>query len=213
MTTRKQTRWRSVPGWSRYEVSADGVVRNSKTKNPLSVKLTDSGHMRSKAIDDRGRRRWLRVHHAVLFAFKGPRPTRRHEGLHADGDKANCRAENLRWGTRRSNERDKRRCGTAPSRFTGYRPDNGTVAAIRQLLAQGGCRYWLGTTGTQLAELREASGTRSCRNERQTIARIVRRPGRARSRRVWSRRTSPESRHLDPPPRFCSTFGEAPKNG
>lgn len=137
VTTSKQNRWRRVPGWSRYEVSADGVVRNSTTKNTLSVKLTDSGHMRSMVTDDRGRRRWLRVHHAVLLAFKGPRPTRRHEGLHADGNKANCRAENLRWGTRRANELDKRRVGTAPSTFTGYRPDPEKIETIRRLLAQG----------------------------------------------------------------------------
>jgi hypothetical protein len=137
MTTSKQTRWRSVPGWSRYEVSEGGLVRNLRTKNTLSIQFSDSGHMRSKAVDDRGRARWLRVHHAVLLAFKGPRPTRWHEGLHVDGNKANCRAENLRWGTRRSNELDKRRHGTAPRHFTGYRPDPAKLVTIRRLLGEG----------------------------------------------------------------------------
>jgi len=41
----------------------------------------------------------------VLEAFVGPAPEG-HEGLHGDGDPANNRLDNLRWGTRSENNID-----------------------------------------------------------------------------------------------------------
>jgi hypothetical protein len=52
------------------------------------------------------------VHRLVLEAFVGPCP----EGMecrHLDGDPANNRLENLRWGTHRENAADQVRHGTA----------------------------------------------------------------------------------------------------
>lgn len=51
------------------------------------------------------------VHRLVLDAFVGPRPPGK-EALHGDGDPANNRLTNLRWGTRSENMRDAIRHGT-----------------------------------------------------------------------------------------------------
>jgi hypothetical protein len=60
-----------------------------------------------------GRRKHCRVHHLVMAAFVGPRPS----GLqvcHLDGNPLNARLDNLRYDTPSANEADKRRHGTSP---------------------------------------------------------------------------------------------------
>jgi hypothetical protein len=54
------------------------------------------------------RNRRLRVHHAVLLTFVGPRPDGQ-IGLHGDDDPTNNAVENLSWGTRLDNAADRRR--------------------------------------------------------------------------------------------------------
>lgn len=46
-----------------------------------------------------------KVHHLVLEAFHGPRPTGLH-GCHNNGDPLDNRAGNLRWDTQSGNMRD-----------------------------------------------------------------------------------------------------------
>lgn len=53
-----------------------------------------------------GVRRKVYVHHAVLLTFVGPRPPRL-EARHLDDDPANNRADNLAWGTKAENGRDR----------------------------------------------------------------------------------------------------------
>jgi HNH endonuclease len=53
----------------------------------------------------------LYVHRLVLLAFVGP-PGDGQECCHANGDRADCRLENLRWDTRHANRADARRHGT-----------------------------------------------------------------------------------------------------
>ncbi len=47
------------------------------------------------------------VHTLVLEAFIGPRPSKKHEGAHGDGNRLNNTLENLRWATKRQNISDK----------------------------------------------------------------------------------------------------------
>lgn len=58
-----------------------------------------------------GKAKTFNVHRLVMEAFVGPCP----EGMecaHKDGNKANCRADNLEWKTKIANERDKVGHGT-----------------------------------------------------------------------------------------------------
>lgn len=119
--------WRPVVGFPGYEVSNAGQVRSlrrqfyrhgypvqlqSRTLTPV-IKRSRYGRpvaaIVSVSID--GAKTDLRVHRLVLEAFVGPCPADQ-EGCHEDGDPANNRLGNLRWGTRQSNRDDMVRHGT-----------------------------------------------------------------------------------------------------
>lgn len=91
--------WRSVPGWP-CEVSNYGGVRGPSGKI-LKPSDSASGHLHIVI-----RRRKLRVHHAVLLAFSGPRLPGQ-ECRHLDDNPKNNYLENLRWGTRLENQSDR----------------------------------------------------------------------------------------------------------
>lgn len=56
---------------------------------------------------DGGVRKHISVHALLAPIFLGPRPTPNHEVRHLDGNKANCIAANLAWGTRKDNAADR----------------------------------------------------------------------------------------------------------
>lgn len=109
-------RWLPTRLDPRYEVSSEGRVR--RAGRVLKPSLSDSGYARVRTP------RVLLVHKAVLEAFVGPAPSRRHQAAHESGDKSDNRLENLLWKVKEDNEADKRRHGTAPRRFTGHRRDD-----------------------------------------------------------------------------------------
>lgn len=116
-------RWLPVVGFDGYEVSDMGRVRSTDRMCPHTVKgrlffrhrkgvilkpgTAKSGHQ----FVVLGRGNGFHVHVLVLLAFVGPCPPR-HESLHGDGNAANNRKGNLRWGTRRENVADAIRHGT-----------------------------------------------------------------------------------------------------
>lgn len=122
-------RWLPVIGWEgAYEVSDFGRVRTQariairSNGVPIPVKakiraLVWSGpkHKQYLSIELRcnGRTARRRVHHLVLEAFVGLRPTGT-RGLHWDDDEANNRLDNLRWGTQSDNLHDQVRNGIHP---------------------------------------------------------------------------------------------------
>lgn len=113
--------WRTVPGDDVAEVSNWGAVRTrgywARTRGlgrrwvaPQAREPYISAHgYRLVFVGPRGTRP---VHHLVLEAFVGPRPTPRAECCHWDGDPSHNWPGNLRWGTRADNAADKRRHGT-----------------------------------------------------------------------------------------------------
>lgn len=60
-----------------------------------------------------GRKFQTRLHMLILAAFDQPRPSADVECRHLDGNPANNRIENLRWGTKAENYDDRRGHGTA----------------------------------------------------------------------------------------------------
>ena len=74
------------------------------------------------------------VHELVLTTFVGPRPSKKHECRHLNGDPRDNQLENLAWGTRKQNAQDRIAHGTHPA---GENSSNAKltwqdVAAIRQ---------------------------------------------------------------------------------
>jgi len=102
--------WRSIPGYDGYEVSNLGRVRGSR--GWILKPLISSNHHYHIGLFKIGKRILRLVHSLVLEAFVGPCPDGM-ECRHLDGDPANNRLDNLRWGTHRENEADKILHGTA----------------------------------------------------------------------------------------------------
>lgn len=101
--------WRPVFGYEGlYEVSNYGAVRGNRgLLNPL---LGRTGYCRVGLYKDKKQKSFF-IHALVLTAFVGNKP----EGFitrHLDGVRTNNRLDNLRWGTYKENEIDKRNHGT-----------------------------------------------------------------------------------------------------
>ena len=116
----KKELWKSVVGFEgKYEVSDAGEVRSlpafsrRKYLHSLSQAEDKDGYL-VVGLADQGRSRTRRVHHLVLEAFHGPRPSSRHQCRHLNGDSQDNRADNLAWGTAKDNAQDAILHGTRP---------------------------------------------------------------------------------------------------
>jgi hypothetical protein len=114
-------RWRPVPGFDRYEVSDQGRVRSldhvthdgqRRRGRVLRAGIT-AGYGRVILTRTPARKKNALVHRLVLEAFVGPAPPGT-QACHENGNPIDCRLENLRWGTPKSNHEDKAAHGTAP---------------------------------------------------------------------------------------------------
>jgi len=99
-----------------YEVTRDGTVYSVESnwrgygKRALIADLNDDGYP-SVRITVKGRRTRYAVHKLVALHHLPPRPSPSHEIRHLDGDKLNCHADNLAWGTPKENADDRERHG------------------------------------------------------------------------------------------------------
>lgn len=131
-------RWASIPGFSQYEASTIGTIRNAVTKRKLSPSPNDGGYLRVSVTRDDGKSVRALVHVLVLMAWRGPRPTLRHHGSHCKtNSKRNNRLSNLEWKLPEENEADKKIHGTAPKGGRQWRPNQVRVARIRERAANG----------------------------------------------------------------------------
>ena len=101
--------WKPCPSWPGYWASTAGRIR-SQHKVLKPHKATKFGHLNvSPSVE--GVQAPAAVHRMVLDAFVGP-PPEKHEARHLNGDPGDNRPENLAWGTREENQRDRQRHGT-----------------------------------------------------------------------------------------------------
>lgn len=101
-----------VPGFVGIRVTMTGTIIGRRGRPLTLQKDPRSGHLHVM-ID----RRKLRVHHAVLEAFVGPRPAGA-LGRHLDDDPTNNHYSNLAWGNDLENAADRRRNRGYPIRLT-----------------------------------------------------------------------------------------------
>lgn len=107
--------WKPVTGYEGfYEVSSLGRVRSldrvaangRKFKGKVLRTVTNhNGHIRVMLHKDR-KSKYHWVHRLVLEAFVGPRPEN-YDACHNNGIPGDNRPENLRWGTRSANAKDR----------------------------------------------------------------------------------------------------------
>lgn len=113
--------WRPVVGYEgAHEVSNLGrvrgvprvIIRSNGVPQTIPGRIlrpfpSHTGHLRMRVTGGKD----VAVHRAVLLAFVGP-PPEGYEACHINGNPADNRLENLRWGTRSDNLRDAVRHGT-----------------------------------------------------------------------------------------------------
>lgn len=134
--------WMPVVGYEgKYEVSDQGLVRSldrlvschkvfvrTQRGRVLSAGPWRKGYL-SVCLADDGKKKTTFVHHLVLEAFVGPRPSPDYEGCHNNGDRLDNRAENLRWDTASANQRDKVNHGRNPEANKTHCPRGHSLAA------------------------------------------------------------------------------------
>lgn len=112
--------WRPIPGYEGYyDVSGLGRVRSAartiqridgKTmtfrERELKQHVNTPGYFAVVLSRCDSQRQWG-VHQLVCLAFHGPKPTPKHEVRHLNGNPQDNRPDNLRWGTRSENTRDR----------------------------------------------------------------------------------------------------------
>jgi HNH endonuclease/NUMOD4 motif len=111
--------WRTVPGYTAYEVSESGDVRRIESYPAhlagrlMSPYLDEDGYLalNLRRAGSGGRKKFF-IHQLVALAFISERPSVDHEVAHGDGVKSNNHFSNLRWATRTENENDKLHHGT-----------------------------------------------------------------------------------------------------
>lgn len=100
---------RNIPGYDTdYWVDAEGNIYSQKSGELRKLKTNDDhrGYLICGVKRNDGVSYPLKVHHAVLYAFVGPKPEG-HVGMHIDDNSYNNKLENLKWGTIKENQQSK----------------------------------------------------------------------------------------------------------
>ena len=104
--------WKSIEGFSNYEVSKNGEVRNASTKYVLKGRLSKSGYYQVSIKENAtGKFKNQYNHRLAALAFID-NPEDKPQVNHKDGIKTNNVLSNLEWSTPSENQRHRHRIGT-----------------------------------------------------------------------------------------------------
>lgn len=88
--------WKDIPGFSKYEASSWGRIRNKKTKKLIHQCSDNSNYLCCCLFDDNNHQRIWNIHVWILLAFTGVRPQIGRTSVdHKDTNKYNNRIDNL----------------------------------------------------------------------------------------------------------------------
>lgn len=94
--------WKECFGFSKYEVSTEGRVRNKKTKRILSTYSDDRGYIKVGLSSDSNKKCVVKVHRLVALTYLA-QPDELSQVDHINRNRADNRLENLRWASPVSN--------------------------------------------------------------------------------------------------------------
>lgn len=94
--------WRQLEGYSRYEISSEGLVRNINTNKLIKGSLSQD-YICISLYPDSGKVKPLRLHRVVATLFCERKRKEDDVVNHLDGNKLNNNANNLEWTTVREN--------------------------------------------------------------------------------------------------------------
>lgn len=106
--------WKPVDGFSKYEWSHRGQVRNVTTGVVLKTRVSNRGYVLVDVRNDAGGRKTVTMHTMVLLAHVGPRPDGMDASHFNDVATDNRWPENLGWETKPRNEGRKYESGRHP---------------------------------------------------------------------------------------------------
>lgn len=131
--------WKGVLGYeNHYEVSNNGVIRNSKNRRVLKGSIHSSGYVYvTFTVDNEVSSH--RVHRIVAIAFCDDRLWWKNVVNHKDGIKTNNHPSNLEWITHKENVIHSRRSGLNKSKLS-----EKDVVEIREMFSQGVSKRELG---------------------------------------------------------------------
>lgn len=101
--------WQGIEGFSTYEVSSSGRVRNSVTRYVLAPLVTRYGYARV-ALCSKNTKTYRFIHRLVASAFL-PNPEMKPAVNHKNGGKTDNQVTNLEWVTHSENQEHSRDTG------------------------------------------------------------------------------------------------------
>lgn len=94
--------FKTIPGFEKYEISENGVIRNKKTGYILKHFDTRKGYKRLSLQNDFNEEKPMTVHRLIAITFI-PNPENKATVNHKNGIKHDNRKINLEWMTNREN--------------------------------------------------------------------------------------------------------------
>jgi len=100
--------WKMVEGFSNYEISNLGNLRNKAKKICLKPSIK-SGYYGTSIVNNENKRFSMKIHRLVAITFI-PNPLNKETVNHKDHNKLNNKLENLEWATTTEQNNHKRKC-------------------------------------------------------------------------------------------------------
>lgn len=122
-TLNSAVQYRDVANFAGYRIGSDGTIWSRRPRNGMGPLLENWRLLKSRADKwgylyvclgrGSGQQSTKFIHRLVIEAFVGSCPSGM-QCCHNDGNHANNRLENLRWGSPKENADDRNRHGTGP---------------------------------------------------------------------------------------------------
>lgn len=108
-----------IPSYPDYGATPCGKIFSLKSNwrgygvRQLKTEFGKNNYLMVRFKTNKNKRRRISVHTLICETFHGVKPTNSHQTRHLDGDKLNNHYLNLKWGTAKENNDDKKKHGVS----------------------------------------------------------------------------------------------------